>query len=439
MTAMTCFKLNKWGIIGLIIISCLAPATGWAGFKPTDQFVFDLINQFRAAPFDKAVSMGYDPAFLYALGITPESALPPYVPDEQLRLAASENNDKVLNPAPPAALLMPERTRMKETGSVLTFSNFLPIETAGSIFVRNLFNDELNSGQFELILSETMTHAGTSVVTGVVNGSNAWLFNLVVGSSVNVRDMQVLHLINQVRTETALIEQYIPSDLVTLIRYNWQLYYLLKFDFHPLFMDEFLYWSAGESAAGIEQEGIYPGDYFQNSTVTGAWEDIAAADPVTDLFSALLSKEFSTWPFSASVFSNRYRLAGTALLFQTGESFDTGILSFSAGSDLPAVPDSGFTAPARIYGLLFLDRDGNGIYSPGEEMAGHPVLVYDETLIPAAAAVTDNSGYFTLTLESERYWIFTAQDGDQVAHREILLHGNQFVKLGFVPPTPPLP
>ncbi len=433
-----CFKLHKWGIISLILIGCLMPDTGRAGFKPTDQYVFDLINEYRAAPFDKAVALGYDPAALYALGITPETALPPYVPDDELCLSASQNNDHTLNPDLPGASVLAKRTRMKETGSVLTFSNFIPIETAGTIFVQNLFKDELDSGQFEFILSDTMTHAGTSVVTGVVNGSNAWLFNLAVGTGITVRDMQVLHLINQVRDDAALIEQYVPSDLVTLFQFNWQLYYLLKFDFHPLFMDEFLYWTAGESAAGIEHdEGIYPGDYFQNTIVTGSWEDMASADPVTDLFSALLSKEFSTWPFSASVFSNRYRLAGTALLFQDGESFDTGVLSFSAGSDLPAEPDSGFTAPASVYGLLFQDQDGNGIYSPGEEMAEHPVMVYDETLIPAARAVTDNSGYFTLTLESERYWIFAAQDGDRVTYREIHMLGNQFVKLGFAPP--PLP
>lgn len=463
---MTHSILHKLGTIVLIIFLAMVPASVKAGLKPADQFVLDLINQFRAAPFDTAVSLGYDPAALQKMGVMPDTLFAPYVPDEELWRVAAGANAQTLAPELLPAPDVPERLRMAETGSVLTFTNFIPVETAATIFVRNLFRNELNTGEFEFILSDTNSHAGTSVDPGMMDGSNAWLFTLVTASAARTRDMQVLNLINQVRAESALIVNYLPSGMLSLLQHNWQIYFLLKLNFQPLFFDEFLYWCAGQnilaeqgkdtldagnghapvgetgnvpiSDAAVDADEDptygYPGDFFRLTGVTSAWEDLTAVDPVTDLFSALLSSEFATWPYGAAIFSNRFKTAGTVISQQAMDPGGTGTLSLAAGSDLPAEPYAGTFPPVRIYGLLFSDRDGDSIYSPGEEVPEHTVTVLDETLVPWYEVVTDRAGHFSLSLEPGRYWYVVAEKDGQFIYRELFLQKNSFVKLGFHPP-----
>jgi hypothetical protein len=458
--------LHKLRTVVVIVFLAMVPATGNAGLKPADQLVLDLINQFRTAPFDTAVSLGYDPAALQAMGVMPDTFFPPYVPDEELCLVAAGANAQVLSPEPLPAPAVPERVRMADTGSVLTFANFISDENAAAIFVRNLFRSELNTGKFDFILSDTNSHAGTSVDPGTMDGSNAWLFTLVTASAARTRDMQVLNLINQVRADTALIVNYLPSGMLSLLQHNWQIFFLLKLNFQPLFFDEFLYWCAGQNnladpgihppdqgsgsvpagdtgnvpgsdAAVDAQEDPtygYPGALFRLTGVTSAWDDMAPVDPVTDLFSGLLSSEFVTWPYGAAIFSNRFKSAGTAIALSAMDSGGTGTLSFAAGSDLPAEPYAGTFPPVRIYGLLFSDQDGDTIYSPGEEVSGHTVTVLDEAFVPWYQVVTDRAGHFSLSLEPGRYWYVVAQKDDQVIYRELFLQKNSFVKLGFNPP-----
>ncbi len=431
-----------------VLLACfITPAA--AQMSAPDTFVFDLINQFRAAPYARALSLGYDPVFLQERGIGPETVFAPYVPDEALGQAAAAANAQAKNPETDAKTIPPVRRYMAETGSMLTFSHFMPMETAGTFFVENLFKKELDTGQFEFVLSNAFAHAGVSVDAGMAeNEMNAWFFTMTIGSFERTSDIQVLNLINQIRAEPGIILAYMEPDFVQLVQQNPHIYHLPRLNFYPIFQNSLLHqWArtdteqpaqtdAADKEPSFDILDIYPGDFFRSATVGTFWEDSAAARPVMELFFALVRQELSTWPFRAVIFSNRFNEAGTALSVQTLENSSSGILSLGAGSgERQMVSETGIYQ-SRIYGIVFSDTDQDTLYSPGEEMAGHFVTVYDEFGNTAVNAVTDNAGHFSLALDSGRHWIVTARAGEQTVSRAIHTDRDLFVKLDVTPALP---
>jgi hypothetical protein len=489
---------------GLVLLAawCINPAAAENTDRDRDMFVFDLINQYRAAPFAHAVSLGYDPALIQEKGIGPETVFAPYELDEALREAAAAANARESAADPEAESIPPVRARMAQTSSVFSFSHFMPMETAGHIFVQNLFKNELDTGDFQFILSEAFQYAGTAADPGVVADTrmNAWFLSLTLGSFAQVTEMQMLNLINQVRAHPPLTQHFIHADSNILFQQNPQLSYLPNMQFSPLFPDDILQqWARTDAAmSGASEEEVprsdvadvaddvgaagaappsdsappqsaepgqdmpvpadfhesYPGEFFQTATVAASWEDMTTARPVVDLFSALLYSELITWPYGAVVFSNRYIQAGVAITLETLENTGTGIVSVHAGPfiDWSLVPQEtdeldpqlvlDVTEPtkARIYGLLFFDHDEDTVYSPGEEEAQHTVSVYElaEEPVLVSTVVTDNAGHFSLSLTPGRQWYFEAEKDGQTAWRIVSIEKNQFVKMFFSPPYPPL-
>jgi len=485
------------------LLSGIIPAA--ADITEPDRFVFDLINQYRAAPFEQARALGYDPGFLQEKGIAPETVFASYTLDEELCSAATAANARAAAAEADPDPVPPVRRRMAQTGSVFSFFHFMPIESAGRIFAENLFKTELETGEFAFVLSDTFQYAGIGADPGVVMASqmNAWFFTLTLGSFERVSEMQILNLINQVRADPALIEFYF--DLPVLLQNNSRLYHLPNMDFAPVFSDDLLQqWArsdiespvfdgddiqspatsvppdtADPGTADPGQEVVvpdaleknYPGVFFETATVAASWEDMTAASPVNDLFFALLHNEFSTWPYHAMVFSNRYTQAGVAINLETVQNTGTGIVSFFAGfpveepfqpepllpetSETP-LPEASVTPQARIYGVLFTDHDDDYKYSPGEEEIEHVVTVFPlpmdddtvhtdglngldvETMDPVKTVVTDNAGHFSLDLEPGRHWVFEAQKHEQISRRIIYIENDHFVKMDF-PPPPVLP
>jgi hypothetical protein len=435
-----------------------------------DRFVFDLINQYRAAPYEHAVALGYEPAALAEKGIVPETRFEPYGMDEDLFLIAATANDRAASPDADQPPVVPERQRMIQTGAVLSFTSFIPFENAGTLFVRNLFVNELDTGEFKFILSSEFTYAGVAMDPGVLEGKNTWFSSLVLGSAARVSDIQILNLINQIRAKPDLIPMYISTDLLDLFQRSWQMYYLPYMKFQPVFFDDRLYDCARsevltpddvepspDAAAGgtvsepsVPEQG-YAGEYFHTVSVTAFWENMMHASPVRDLFTALLMNEFSTWPYGAIIFSNHYKEAGPFISVTTGNQVDntvvdpvdpmvdpvlsgTGTAALCAGSGIPADPPE--TPAARIYGIVFIDHDDDAAYAPGEELSGETVSVYDIHRNLVASAVSDNAGHFSVTLVPGQYW-FEAWRDNSFVRRFIHLENNQFVKMGFSPMTHP--
>jgi hypothetical protein len=455
---------------------CPAAAdTGTSGQK-----VLDLINQYRQAPYDHAVALGYTPGHLETIGILPGTRFSPYETDDGLSLAASEANTLAISPPEtppgeisndtPAVASGSGRQQVVQTGAVLTFSNFIAGETAAALFAENLLKNELNTGVFEYVLASGFSHAGASVDPGVQNGRNAWFSALVLGSSARITDMQMLHLINQVRAEPGRVDQYLSAGLETLFQENQQIYLLPTLRFQPLFFDNLLHELAQADVLTPDAvsfgpdnrmilntetgEKTWPGEWFQTMTAAGYWANMDEARPVTDLFTALLYQELAGWPYNAVLFSNHYTEAGTFVHLDTDVDTNesSGVVTLCAGSAAPVPepvsPGTDETGPApgtvRIYGLVFIDHDENALYSPGEELAGETVDVYliqktgeaaDSVQEPAYRVVTDNAGYFSLTVESGRNWAFYAWKEDKYSQRTIFnIDTDRFVKISFFPP-----
>lgn len=468
-----------------------AADTGMSGRQ-----VLDRINQYRQAPYEHAVALGFDPGHLETIGILPDTRFAPYEPDDDLSLAAAEANALAVSPETPADQDPADETpptpdpcgrqQVVQTEAVLTFSNFIAGETAAALFAENLLKTELNTGVFEYVLASGFSHAGASVDPGVRDGRNAWFSTLMLGSAARITDMQMLHLINQIRAEPEQVETYLSAGLDTVFQENEQIYLLPTLRFQPLFFDRLLYELAQADVLTPDAvsfgpdnrmilnteagEKTWPGEWFQAMTAAGSWENMGGARPVTDLFTALLYQELTGWPYNAVIFSNQYTEAGAFVHLDADESSETGdlpgletvpeppvrsgsgVVTLCAGSAAP-VPepvspgtDETGSAPGtvRIYGLVFLDHDENGIYSPGEELAGETVNVYliQETgeaagsvQAPAYRVVTDNAGHFSLTLESGRDWAFYAWKGDRYSPRTIFdIDTDRFVKISFIPP-----
>jgi len=460
-------------VLVLLAVCCVNSAA--AETSSRDIFVLDLINQYRAAPFAHAVSLGYDPVVLQEKGIDPETVLAPYELDEELSNAAHDANSPASAVDAEAESIPPVRARTTRTSSVFSFFYFIPMETAAQVFVENLFKNELDSGVFQFVLSKEFQYAGTAVDPGVVAETrmNAWFVSLVLGSSERVSEMQMLNLINQVRAYPPQTQYFIHTDSVALFDQNPNLHYLREMQFSPLFPDEVLqHWARADVAmSGTSQEDVsgtdvgvsvadfhqsYPGKFFQTATVAASWQDMTTARPVADLFSALLYSELSTWPYGgAVVFSKYYAQAGVAINLETIENTGIGVVSIHAGSyiDWSLVPEETEQPPqeteqVRIYGLVFFDHDDNRMYSPGEEVMQQTVSVYELTqdplLVPdenpafVNTVVTDNAGHFSLSLAPGRQWVFEAEKDGETVRRIIHIEEDHFVKMFFSPTYPVL-
>lgn len=487
--------ITLWTAVLVLLLTCrIHPVS--AVTNDSGALVLDLINQYRTAPYDHGITLGYDPLNLAAIGILPDTRFAPYVTDDTLNQAAADANTltAVSEPEVPVSVQF-DRPQIVQTEAVLTFSNFIPGETAATLFAENLLKNELNTGEFDFVFASGYSHAGASVDPGVQDGRNAWFSTLMLGTSARITDMQMLNLINQVRAEPGLIKNYLTGDLETVLQQNMQTYLLLTLQFQPIFFDGLLYEMAKADvltpeavSSGSDNRMIlhtetgdkaWPGEWFQAMTAAGSWENMDEARPVTDLFTALLYQELAGWPYNAVIFSNHYTETGTFVFLDTGEpavsesvpvqenttpswepdgseilsdnsaQSGSGVVTLCAGSAVPVPPltpgdDESLPETAHIYGLLFLDQDDDSFYAPGEELAGEIVdvyplsgekgLPYDGNVEPAFRVVTDHAGHFSLSLEPGRQWVFETWKDDQVSRRIIYIDTDQFVKISFFPP-----
>jgi hypothetical protein len=462
----------------ILVLTCrILP--GLADTNSSGALVLDLINQYREEPYAHGITLGYDPLTLEAIGILPDTRFDPYEADDILNQAAAAANTHATSSEPEVTdSIQFDWYQIAQTEAVLTFSNFIPGETAANLFAENLLKNELNSGEFNFVFASDYSYAGASVDPGIQDGLNAWFFNLMLGSSARVRDMQMLNLINQVRAEPESISVYISGDLATLFQENQQIYLLPTLQFQPMFFDGVLYELAEadvltpealsfgpDSRWVLTTDGggkTWPGEWFQSLTAAASWENMDETRPVIDLFMALLFNELSVWPYNALIFSNHYTEAGAFVFSDTVETTESelelpetedvesggsGLVTLCAGSAFPAsslnLGEELVSEDARIYGLLFLDQDEDSFYSPGEELAGETVDVYpltgengmsyDFNVESAFSLITDNAGHFFLSLESGRYWVFETWKNGQVSRRTIYVDGDQFVKMSFSP------
>lgn len=426
-------------------------------------FLLELVNQIRTAPFSYAVALGYDTAFLEERGIFPDTAFEVYTIDEFLNSKALKNNDNVTGENTES--LVPESVHLltAETGGIISFKNFMPKNTAGKILVDYFFKKELDDNEFQYILSDTYYYAGFDMTSGIAeDGMNAWFFSISLGSLILKSEIQILNMINQVRSEPWTISSYVDRSLIEILSDNSAVIETSRVQYPPVFFNSSLDSSADDNLFYL-QHGIYPeplsitmsplersalrgyqGESVRKFGVPILYEKDDSAWSANDIFSYLMMNEIKPLQ-PPMVFASEFQDAGLEIFVTSGEDFDLLIFSLVTGSDVKndefeegdveegdVEEDEGLTA--RVYGVLFSDNDGDTFYSAGEEIGKQTVTVYDEDLQEIKRVVSDNAGHFSVTLDSNKQYTFQAVLDTGPITEQLFISADQFVKLAYTPP-----
>ncbi len=478
------------GIWGMIWCMC-TPVSANVGDNVS--VFIDILNEVRTAPYEYAMGLGYTPQDLAAKGIGPETRFPAYWPDTTLKTAAAQSVREMMGHA--ETPVEPIHLFTADTGGIISFFYFMTADTAARILINNLFKAELDTGVYQYILSSLYVYAGGAVKAGAApdgSGSNAWFLSLHFGSVVLKEEVQLLNLINQVRAAPTTLRSLMPDGWIAPAHtgINWELsLFLLGYkQLTPVYFDNALFVSARQNsnilAAGKDplselpspwirsQFFGYQGDQvkeftikeFTNSAAVSSSMDMNAQ--VLGLFQGMFSNGILPGTSGEAVFSETYLDAGIGIAHpQSGVTDDDGqtgaaFLTVNWGRPIREAPLEDTPQGSKIYGVLFMDKDGNARYTPGEEIAGGGVIVYEarsETeALPGetpgsdmntghdthanagdvAFAVSDNAGRFVLTLPQKGNYRFRVTHGQCRIDTPVAVTGDRFVKLFCsVPPV----
>lgn len=414
------------------------------------------INTIRNAPYDYGISLGFTSAFLVDKGIVPGLAFEPYAADDHLNARAEAENQAATGlvsevPAPPRRYLLEN-----ETGGTLSFYNFIPLSKADKFFVDHLFKKELESGNFEYILSDAYARVGAAVRAGVTEiNRNAWFFSLYFGSADSISEARLLTMVNQVRSDPWALLGITGLSLVDVLTLNSGLIYLLDGAFAPLFFNDSLYRAARDANAAViagqphaetrvaerVQQYGYTGGAVRGSTVAAAFEQGNDVAGLSQALSAMVRLDLNRWPLGQALFFGPAGDSGPAFSVMNGpEAVEVGVFSLYTGAATGGDTDGS----DRIYGILYRDHDDNGLYSPGEEIAGDQVSVYedgqplDDAGLPVGTQIitTDAAGRFFASLDRHKQYVFTWNDGALSSVATVYTQGDSFVKLQVPVPAP---
>ncbi len=394
------------------------PATGMEA-DAESLLLMDLINAARRDPLGTAEALGMDRAKILAdfpelseilTGGMPELAL-----DPRLFRSARKHTADMLANGYYAYESSDGRTlwhRMNDEGyaavfsgeslGLLFFNNFVSPETAVARIFANMFRDELDpagSGRRN-ILNPDVKDIGASIGGGIYNfngySGNVYLSACDFGASPAIYELQIINLINQARANPRPVlaglgisagEADFP-ELAALFE---------KGGLPPLWFDPSLYRAAdalvqdmfinnhfsvktadGRTANKRARENNYRSEWIAETRVrkNTCEQQISPAETVEWLFRQLVARAFREDPSQREqyLFSVQAADAGIRILAGTqpdygwvcGENLHIMVADFGV---LPEYADSALT------GVVYADRNGNGIYDIGEERAGVGITV----------------------------------------------------------------
>ena len=446
-----------------VIHTMISAMVIWAVYNPAaaisaedDQVFVEMINQIRTDPYNYAQKyLECTPDFLESKGIEPDTTFALYILDEGLTATAETESQSMAGEDISYSEEPPVRRLTGTTGGAVSFFNFMSREEAFKIVIDYLFKEELDTSTFNHILSEEYTYVGIAISAGKVGSGNAWFVSIRLGSSELVSEIQMLNMINQIRADPGNIWEYeynnIKLNQADVFDLNPNIPDLFTVEYKPLFFNAALSASASEAEADLETDTYhdYEGEVVKDFDVPPIPNREDSDQPVDFLFFSLIYKELISWPMSYVVFLNDIQDVGSSITFQPSDneigdsilSFVVGQSNSNSGTDENA--DSINDQGSRIYGVLFSDNDGDGLYAPGEELIQQDVTVsvyvddVDE-MQEIETVHTDNAGHFSMTLETNRKYHFTVTiDGVPVSwggnDGDYLITSDQFVKLKYSP------
>ena len=397
------------------------------------EYIIERINNIRLDPLSYAEGLGYDsrvlPDTLPFLNefIGKDTEL--LKADEFLILKADAQNSS--DPLEPDPDVLPgnDYAYTGETEATVSFPNFMDMETALQIVVDNLFEQELDP-EFEgqkYILSSDFDLAGAACRGGstwdMTGLKNSYFITICFGSSLLKSEVQILNMINQVRAEPSKINNYILFSLSSLISENFNAVHAFFETYQPLFIDKTLQ-KYGTVFNNADQDYLSQALAYGYTGVEVDKSSTIEIFPKTDpnsfairIFSSLILDELESYPEKKVVFNPDFNDAGIAVSYINGVTYDLAELTVTAGNTIEE--DS---SCSKIYGLIYNDIDGNGVYGPGEGAAGQTVVVYDkETFEKVKTAITDNAGHFSISLLNQKEYIIETETGETKAGKDIYL------------------
>lgn len=396
--------------------------SAWAGEIDADAdalLLVDLINMARKDPLGTAATLGMDPSKI--LTDFPELAdiliqgLPELAFDERLHRSARKHTADMLANNYYAYESSDGRTlwhRMNDEGYAATFSgeslgllfftNFISAETAVGRIFANMFRDELDPAGSGIrnILNPHVTDIGASIGGGIYNFNgytgNVYLATCDFGATPEIYELQMISLINQLRASPrpvlaglgiSINEADFP-ELADLFK---------KGGLAPLWFDPALYLAAdtlvrdmftnnhfnprtadGRTAGMRARENGYrPGAIAEaRMRIITCDQEVSPTETVGRFFKQLADRAFREDPNTREqqLFSGEAKDAGIRIM--AGIQPDYGWI---CGDNLHLLA-ADFAARAEyldtaLTGVVYADRNGNGIYDIGEELAGVGVTV----------------------------------------------------------------
>jgi hypothetical protein len=428
------------------------------GFQVADGegAIVDRINAVRARPFEYGISLGYNAEVLKQKGIYRGTVLDAYDRVESLNHLAEQDNraaiEHTVTTVPQASSFL----KTGNTGAVLSFFNFIDMVAAGDIFIQNLFRQEMNSGAFSYLLSRNYAHLGISAMAGATeDGMNAWFFSLHLGSAELRAEAQLLNLINQFRSNPISVLKDLKTAYPGLYTLSYPLLSLLNtVGFSPLFPDGALSKTArmtasakvagtftgGASALERAQFYGYAGQDVSERIFDETYANDNMANIVTRIFTGMVAAEFREWPQNATILSTGTEDGGTGLALWSGGGNSRVVCLIEAGSeytdaDIASVNDP-ISLLKRVYGILYQDRNLDGYYTPGEELGGSRVNIFDGNWHRLDTKTTDNAGRFFATLGPGRHYIFKSPDFRDAPIQKVYLQSDKFISLAAPPDLP---
>jgi len=418
-------------------------------------FFTELINEIRFDPFSKAESMGYDRATLMKSLPWLQDSYPPYTIDSFLNLRAMSHNDvdgKIPNPD-----LSPQYdyVRTGETGGVITFLNFLSSRNAFKIIIENIFKQELSPERVSplKLLSTDFNLLGIDVNPGIEmvddNWRNAYFVTICLGSSRLTSEIQLLTMVNQVRSQPFSLGAYLNMSATELIDNDLNFISEWLKEYPPLMDNALLHKSAkaySRQLINIDRDTLivlnddpllraldmgYNGINVAESFVLRIHAiDDTSSQIANTAFSHLIRNELGAAPRRGGIFSMAASQGGVGItIFPYDHRVKIVSSSINSGTVLSMneIPEQ-----SEVYGIVYSDENNDKVYTPGEEREEASVIIFrksDNTIVNQIN--TDRAGHFTIILDSNQEYRFETTHGNTRHSLETRIEQNVFLPIEF--------
>lgn len=476
----------------LMVLACSfghAEAEGEDSTLEVPPYAIELINTIRLDPLAYAESIGIDPGKLIEelpwMAEYLKNGLPPLVSKSYFNSLAEEKNSEAKasdetageSDAPQAQY---DFSLTGEFGGIVSFYNFMPSEFAWEIIIRNQFEQEIKPGRVEplYILNPGFDSIGIAIRGGVHSNSkgeikNAYFATIYLASSTLKSEVQVLNMINQVRLDPDTIQTYLGKSLLEIVHNNPDTHLEWSRSCLPLMDSLILNKYARDYSRQIVSPGEgplfasdstpysralemgYEGSKFAE-TYTPIPVNVTSGEIATMVFSSLVDEEFKTFSDRKAIFSLDTVHGGLGISF-TGGGEGQEQISFSSvlcagilkkDTLVDENVDENFHPQAGIYGVVYSDRDENGlvypdnngnkIYSPGEDIEGASIVVVRKSDgITVSRVYTDRAGHFSISLDSGEEYRFEISAGELSVSLEILVDKDLFLPVNLFPQLEP--